>query len=150
MGPINYKTVDFWIFIIANIVNLSVIGIMISRTKQLPNLEYYFGLLIVFVAIPLTACVIFNIAENRDWWTIVLPMFLVVFCVIEFLLDYVFKVDFRVTVWLWPYLIIFYSGLMGMIGYSFLIGRSYGFITLCTYFINLLATWYSYSQVGHG
>jgi hypothetical protein len=37
-----------------------------------------------------------------------------------------------------------------MIGYSFLIGNAYGFVTLGTYFLGLFATWYSYAKVGHG
>ena len=39
---------------------------------------------------------------------------------------------------------------MAMVGYSFLIKKSFGYVTLCTYFLGLLATWYSYAKVGHG
>jgi hypothetical protein len=60
------------------------------------------------------------------------------------------KLDFRSTALLWPYLLVFYVALMGMIGYSFLIKKSFGYVTLCTYFLALLATWYSYAKVGHG
>jgi hypothetical protein len=41
-------------------------------------------------------------------------------------------------------------GLMAMIGYAFLAGKLYGGITLCTYFINLGMTAYSFAKVGHG
>ena len=49
-----------------------------------------------------------------------------------------------------PYLALYYLGLLGMIGYAFGAGKLYGFITLATYFLNLAATGYSYSRVGHG
>jgi hypothetical protein len=39
---------------------------------------------------------------------------------------------------------------MGMIGYTFVFGKLFGFITLATYFINLASTAYSYARVGHG
>jgi hypothetical protein len=38
---------------------------------------------------------------------------------------------------------------MGMIGYAFLVGRVFGFITLVTYFMQLAATAYSYAKVGY-
>jgi hypothetical protein len=37
-----------------------------------------------------------------------------------------------------------------MIGYTFAIGRLFGFIILVTYFINLAATAFSYVRVGQG
>jgi hypothetical protein len=39
---------------------------------------------------------------------------------------------------------------LGMIGYSFLAERKYGFITLATYFLSQIAAVYSYFRVGHG
>ncbi|MBU7009941.1 MAG: hypothetical protein HXS46_04580 [Theionarchaea archaeon] len=87
---------------------------------------------------------------KREWWAIVLPSLLIVFLIVELILDYILKLDFRHTSLLWPYLLLYYVSLWGMIGYTFLIGTFYGGITLGTYFLNLLATWYSYSRVGHG
>jgi len=77
-------------------------------------------------------------------------LLLILFLVIELLFDYILKLEFRKTALLWPYLTIFYVAEMAMIGYSFLIKKSYGFITLGTYLLSLLATWYSYAKVGHG
>jgi hypothetical protein len=51
---------------------------------------------------------------------------------------------------LWPYLILFYAALGAMIGYAFLTKKIFGYLTLVTYFISLLSTWYSYSRVGNG
>jgi hypothetical protein len=39
---------------------------------------------------------------------------------------------------------------MGMIGYAFIVGKPFGFVTLATYFANLAATFYSFVRVGHG
>ena len=58
--------------------------------------------------------------------------------------------DFRHTRLLGPYLGLYYLALMGMVGYSFSIGKPYGAVTPATYLLQLLATWYSYARVGHG
>ena len=41
-------------------------------------------------------------------------------------------------------------GLWGMIGYSFLIERKLGIITLITYFLSQIGALYSYFKIGHG
>jgi hypothetical protein len=46
----------------------------------------------------------------------------------------------------WPYISMYYLGLMAMIGYAFLVGRIWGFVTLATYFVNLWATWYAHTR----
>ncbi len=81
----DFRIIDIAIFVIANLINLLLIGIFLSRPKGLKKVEHVLGLFVV-----------------------------------------------------------------AMIGYSFLIGKTYGFVTLGTYFLGLFATWYSYSKVGHG
>jgi hypothetical protein len=146
----DYHIIDFAVFIIANLVNLLLIGILLSRSKGLERAEYVLGLIVVAMILPVGIIVILNILGKREFWTIVLPLILLSFLVIELLFDYILKLDFRKTKLLGPYLLVYYLALMAMIGYSFLIGKPYGFITLSTYFLNLFATWYSYSKVGHG
>lgn len=78
---------------------------------------------------------------------------LILFLVIELMFDYILKLDFRSTALLWAYIIVYYLGLMGMVGCSLLIGKPYGFVTLGTYSLNLFdlsVTWYSFSMGGHG
>jgi hypothetical protein len=69
---------------------------------------------------------------------------------LEILLDCICKIEFRNTRLLGPYLLMYYTSLFGMIGYPFQIGTTYGVITLVTYFIHQIATFYSYFRVGHG
>ncbi len=57
---------------------------------------------------------------------------------------------FRQTSPLGPYLLTFYLGQFALIGYSFLVGKPHGFMTIITYFLCLGATAYSYMRVGHG
>lgn len=147
---LNARAVDNALFAIANLVNLLLIGIFLSRPFGLGGLERLLGWLFVGLALPVALCIIWNAMAKRGGWYVVLPSLLLVFMIVELVLDHILHFDFRNTGWLWPYLVLYYLSLMGMIGYSFLVSRTYGFITLVTYFLNLLATWYSYSRVGHG
>ena len=147
---INYRTVDLVVFLCANLFNLLITGIMLSRPFGLAQLENILGIIDILLIVPLSIAVVLNYLGGRDRWTYVLPVVLIVFLIVELLLDYVLQIPFRETRLLWPYLVLFYLSAWLMIGYTFLVSKPYGFITLVTYFISLAATAYSYSQVGHG
>lgn len=146
----NIQTVDFVVFISANVFNILVSILFILRTKKMERVEHNLGIIIVSISIPLMVAVIINSIDGREWWTYILPLFLIIYCILELLFDYILKLEFRNTKLLGPYLLFFYLGSMAMIGYTFLIKEAFGFITLITYFIGLLAAWYSYSKTGHG
>jgi len=142
---IDFRIIDISLFVIANLVNLLIIGVFLCRPKGLARVEHILGIIIVTMALPVSIAVFFNILGKREWWTIVLPLLLILFFLVELLFDYILNLDFRNTALLWPYIFIYYLSIMGMIGYSFLIGRSYGFVTLSIYFLSLIATWYGHS-----
>ena len=144
-----YRLIDQALFMIANLVNLLMIGIFLSRPAELQQLEFILGIILLLLALPTLYCVVRNAALKRGVWYWLLPLLLVVFLLVELLLDYLFLPGFRQTRWLGPYLGLYYLSLMGMIGYSFLAGKKEGFITLVTYFLNQIATFYSYFSVGH-
>jgi cell division protein FtsW (lipid II flippase) len=144
------SVVDNGMVILANAFNLLVVGVFLARANKLRQLEWVLGLVIVLLALPTATAVIANVLAGREWWTCSLPSFLLSYCILEFLLDYVFKSDFRKTDFLYAYLTVFYLAALAMIGYSFGVQKLYGFITLGTYFLSLIAAWYSYTKVGHG
>ena len=117
----NYPITDFSLFLIANLVNLLVTGVFIARGNGYEQTEYVLGLAVVAMALPTMAFVVSNVIHQREWWTIVLPLPLILYCLVELLLDYVLKLDFRNTGLIWLYIPIFYLGLWGMIGYAFLV-----------------------------
>jgi hypothetical protein len=142
--------VDLSVFVIANLFNVLLTSIFLCRAWGLLRAEKVLGLATVALAVPLSFAMLLNLVGGREWWTFVLPGIMVVHLLLELFLDYVLRVDFRSTALLGPYLLIFYLAQMGLIGYSFLVGNVFGAVTLATYFMCLLATWYSYARVGHG
>jgi hypothetical protein len=143
---INHTTIDLVLFVVANLANLLTAAIFLSRTLGQDRAETLLGLVFVSLALPAAAGVVLNALAGREWWTVLLPMPLIVFCIVELLLDYVLGIEFRSTGLRWPYIILYYVALISMVGYSFGIGKPYGFVTLATYMLNLGATGYAFSK----
>jgi len=142
--------IDWMVVFCANLFNLIIVAVMLSRIPGWKKFEHVIGLVNIGLVLPLLIAVLFNIINERDWWKITIPCVMILFLGIEFILDYVKKLNFRQTRVLDPYLLIFYLSQWGMIGYAFMVDSGSGFITLLTYFISLGATAYSYANVGHG
>jgi len=145
----NYKSTDLTAISVANLFNLIMVPIFIIRTTQPghhPIASIVWGIFIAVLAV-----IIFqNVRAKRERWFILMPALFGIFLIVEVILDYVLKIDFRSTDLLTPYLILYYASILGMIGYSFLVEKKYGFITLVTYFLSQIAALYSYMKVGHG
>jgi hypothetical protein len=147
---IDHRLVDVTLVIVTNLFNLVVAGIMLSRVGKWKRVERALGWISVALSLPVGIALVLNILAGREWWAIVLPGLFLAFLLVEVVLDYALKLEFRRTRLLGPYLLLFYAAQMGMIGYAFLAREVYGAVTLVTYFLCLGATGYSYSRVGHG
>ena len=147
---VDTQLVDTALVVIANLFNLIMVAIFVSRPFELKRLETWLGLVSIALALPVGIAIVLNVMAGREWWAVVLPALLFGFLLVELLLDYILKIDFRHTRLLGPYLLLFYAAQMGMVGYAFLVCEIYGFVTLITYFACLGATAYSYRKVGHG
>ena len=147
------RVVDLGVFGIANLINVLLVVIFLARAgtgTRDTRAENIAGWVIVTMIFPLTVALIVNAIGKRGGWLWILPLITVAFLIVEFVLDYALKIDFRSTGLLVPYLLLYYLGQFAMVGYTFMVGKPYGFVTLITYFINLAATFYSYARVGHG
>jgi len=145
------RAADAIVFGAANFINVMLAVLFLVRWRGLAKAEYYIGLSIVAMIVPVCAAAAANAAARREWWTVALPLILAVYLLAELLLDYVLKIPFRETWLAWPYILSFYLGLWMMIGYSFLMGRAFGAATLVTYFIQLGAMIFTHVKGGlHG
>jgi hypothetical protein len=149
-NPDNFRIIDISVFIIANLTNLLLAIMFLFRALGKQKVGSGFGWWAVVLGIPLLVTAVLNGLGGRPWWVIILPGLLVLYDLVEFFVDHLIKFDFRHSRWLGPYLGLYYLALIGMVGYSFAVGKVFGFITLVTYFVNLAATAYSFARVGHG
>jgi hypothetical protein len=143
------RSIDLLVITVANLFNLIMVGIFYLRKKNGNHPQYAAYVWALFTIILFIASVL-NLRAKLNWWFIVLPLIFAAFLVLELLLDYILKINFRSTGLLAPYLILYYASILGMIGYAFLTQKRLGIITLATYFLSQIAAFYSYSKVGHG
>jgi hypothetical protein len=143
------RLVDLALVILANLFNLLMVGVFIARILKLGMIQAVAVIWIIFILI-LGTGFIYNIWANRERWKILIPWLFAIFLLLEVLLDYILQINFRNTFLLGPYLLLYYASILTMIGYSFLVKRIYGYITLVTYFLSQAAAVFSYIQVGHG
>ncbi|MFH0990448.1 MAG: hypothetical protein V1799_10585 [bacterium] len=138
--------IDIIAVVSGNIFNLALTALFTARIRSRENGEYAFGIISMLTAIPLLLVSIANLAGMREWWTYVLPIPLIIFSVLELILDYILRLNFRETKLLIPYLFCLYLGQWWLVGYSFLVDRSLGFFTLGTYAVALAATWLAHRK----
>ncbi len=153
LTKLNLQSWDIVVVVVANIINILLSIIFVVRAQagsRTTQTEYILGLVIVGMIVPLALTASVNILNKRGIWYWILPVITILYLILEFVLDYLQKGDFRSTSLLTPYLILFYLSQFAMVGYSFITGKTYGFITLSTYFINLAATIFSYAKIRHG
>jgi hypothetical protein len=103
----------------------------------LPNVEYVLGVAAMIMGFALGYIALLNRKMKRDkvLTYLLIPIFL--FFIVELVLDYVLAFDFRRTAIVGPYILLYYAGLWGLIGYSFKFENKWGFVTLATYFANM-------------
>jgi hypothetical protein len=143
------ETVDLLLVGIANLINLIMVVVFILRSMFQGHLAVVGIIWVIFILLLLLG-VVYNINDRREWWAVVIPLLLGIFLILEVMLDYILQFEFRNTPILGPYLLLYYVSILGMIGYSFRVGKKFGFITLATYFLSQFAALSSYFIVGHG
>lgn len=143
------RAVDLTAIAITNLFNLIMVVVFFLRTLQTGHSQVTGIIWVAFIAV--LAIVVFqNIRAKRGRWFVILPALLGIFLLAEVVLDYILKYNFRSRSLIGPYLLLYYVSILGMIGYSFLVEKKYGFVTLVTYFLSQFAALYSYMKVGHG
>jgi len=120
--------------IVANINNLILYGIFLSRIYKNPKIEYWLGVIFLLSIVPLVVMFILSFETKREWLYFIHLLLMISFILLEFLLDYFFKIDFRhnqnIVI---PYLVLFYASLGGMIGIASHAGKQWTTITVVTF-----------------
>jgi hypothetical protein len=139
------RTIDLTVFGVSVAFNLLLVALFIARKLWGMAAGRIIGIPILALAVPAAAAVVINIVQGRPWWTVLLPSLFVAYSVVELLFDYILKLPWRTSPLLGPYLALYYTAQVGLVGYSFSVGKVQGFVALGTYFLSLAAT-----AIGHG
>jgi hypothetical protein len=125
--------------------NWLIIGVFIATKKVHPKLRAIFGATFVSLGIPFTTVFIHYLVEGRDLLTMVRFGFVLLYIAVELLLDYILKFDFRQKpISHVPYILLEYIALFSLIGISFSIDRTWGWIISISFWAVLGSLIYLY------
>ncbi|MCW4046157.1 MAG: hypothetical protein NWE99_01145 [Candidatus Bathyarchaeota archaeon] len=130
--------IDLIVIVLANLINIAMVGLFAARMSGLPQIQYVLGVAALVMGFSLGYMAFLNQKAKRDKWLTYLLVPILLFFVVELVIDYVLALDFRSTVWVGPYILLYYAGLWGLVGYAFKVNAKTGFITLVTYFANMI------------
>jgi hypothetical protein len=133
----DHKRIDLIVVYLANLINLIVASLFVARISALSQAESVLGIVAMIMGLCLGYIAFIkgkNMRDKRETYLLI-PIFLLF--VAELLLDYILDFDFRSTALVGPYILFYYVGLWGLIGYAFRFDRKWGFLTLITYFLNM-------------
>jgi hypothetical protein len=133
-----YRRTDLIVVYMANLINVIMAILFAARILDLPQVEYALGIVVMIMGFALGCIAVSNRRNKRDKWEVYLLIPIFLFFVFELVLDYVLSFDFRSTAIAGPYVLLYFIGLWGLIGYSFRFDRKWGFVTLTTYFLNMI------------
>jgi len=125
--------------------NFLIAGVFIAMKQGRPRLVRTIGVLLLSLALPLAIVFINYLMTGKPSWVLVNFGFIFLYLFVELLLDYVIKYDFRAE---WsthiPYIVLEYLALFGLIGISFAIGESWGFLVSISFWIMMGCLIYLY------
>ena len=130
------STFDLMFVLSAVAFNLLIAAIFIAQKLGRENLVRTFGILWLCLLIPLTLAFVSYRSAGRETW--ILGSFGIVFfyMLVELLLDYVFKVDFRSKpITHVPYIILEYAALFSLIRIAFEIDRTWGTVVAICFWV---------------
>ena len=114
--------------------NLLIIGIFIATKKERPEWRKVFGAIFVALGIPFTIVFIGYLLEGHDLLTMLRFGFVLLYIAVELLLDYILKFDFRLKpITHIPYIVLEYIALFSLIGISFSIDRTWGWMVAISF-----------------
>lgn len=133
----SYKRIDLIVVYLANLINVIMGFLFVARISALSPVEGVLGIVAMIMGFCLGAIAFINRRNKRNKWEtyLLIPVFL--FFIVELVLDYILDFDFRSTTLAVPYVLFYYVGLWGLIGYAFRFDEKWGFLTLVTYFLNM-------------
>jgi hypothetical protein len=134
------------VFVFAAIAfNLLIAGIFIARKRKHPKLVKVFGTLWLLLVIPLAVVFVNYLIVGRDLWIMICFGLIFLYIFIEWLLDYILKIEFRQkAITHVPYIIMEYIALFSLIGISTAIDQTWGYVVGISFWILMASLVYLY------
>jgi len=125
--------------------NLLIAGIFIADKKQHPRLIRTLGMTWLLPAIPLAIVFVHYLLAGQELWIIVCFGGIFLYMLMELLLDYVLKIEFRKKLSVHvPYIVLEYLALFGLIGISFSVDKTWGYVVSISFWVLMASLIYLY------
>ena len=139
------NTIDLIFVLSAVAFNLLIAAIFIAQKLGREKLVRTFGVLWLCLLVPLTVVFVSYRRAGREPWILVSLGFVFLYMLVELLLDYVFKVDFRSKpITNVPYILLEYVALFSLIGIAFELGQIWGTVVAVCFWILMGSLAYLY------
>ena len=122
--------------VLANVINLSAILVFIFRLLDKQEIGHWIGIIIILSIFPLIYLLYTARQCNRRRIYYIWTGLMIVFIVVEFLVDWYPKIDFRDNIaFVIPYVMLFFGATGGMIGVASLAGKRWTVVTTISFLI---------------
>lgn len=130
---------DLLFVVTAVVFNIQIIGIYIARQQGRDELVKIFGLFTIAQALPLAIVFINHLWSGSESWIRVGFTVILFYLIVELLLDFIYKVDFRGNPALHiPYILLFYGVEFSLIAIAFSINTASGYLVSFSFWTLLL------------
>ncbi len=117
-------------------INLLLAILFLARMKGMARTEQWLGMVLIFFIFPLFYLLIRGVRTHRPALYFIQIGLMIAFLLLELLLDYILKSDFRQnTGILIPYLALFFAGTGGMVGVAAHGGKGWLWLSAVTFLL---------------
>ena len=125
---------DLTFVLCAVLFNLLIIGIYITSKQERVKLRTLLGKITIGLGIPLSVVFVSYVSSGKPLRTLLYFALILLYLVVELVLDFILKIEFREKPILHvPYIILFYAASFGFIAISFSIDTNWGYAVSVTF-----------------
>ncbi|HNR02020.1 MAG TPA: hypothetical protein PKK59_05765 [Anaerolineaceae bacterium] len=128
---------------------VSAILVFVSRLAGRPRFEFWLGIFELLLAIPLLYLLIKAPSQGRPVLYYIQLGAILLWLLVELLLDFIFKIDFRQVRWMViTYVVLFFAGAGGLLGIATNTGRPWSLIAIALFLIMAVLTFVQRAVTG--
>lgn len=127
----------------------SAILVFISRLVKRPQVGHWLGWLEILLLLPLLYLLIKAPQEGRPWLFYVQIICAMLWLVVELVLDYILKLDFRHTQWMViTYVVLFFAAAGGLLGIASNAGTGWKIVAIILFLVMAVLTFVQRAVTG--
>jgi hypothetical protein len=129
---------------------VSAILVFVFRLAHKPRAGYWLGIFEICLALPIIYLLVSAPAQHRPAIYYVQIGCILLWLIVELLLDYILKIDFRKIRWMViGYVVLFFAGSGGLLGIAAKAGRGWSIASIALFLIMSILTFLQRAVIGY-